>query len=73
MRDMKSVICNTVHDSIVIDVHPDEKDQCIQALKDSMLCLPHETKLRYGVTYDMPIGIELKIGKNWLDLSEVNL
>ena len=73
MRNMKSKICNTVHDSIVIDVHPDEKDQCIQILKDSMLCLPMETKRRYGVMYDMPVGIELKIGKNWLDLSEVNL
>ena len=70
---MKSKICNTVHDSIVIDVHPDEKDQCIQVLKESMLCLPSETKRRYGVTYDMPVGIELKIGKNWLDLTEVSL
>ena len=73
MRNMKSVICNTVHDSIVLDVHPDEKDQCIQILKESMLSLPSETKRRYGVTYDMPVGIELKIGKNWLDLTEVSL
>ncbi len=73
MRNMKSVICNTVHDSIVLDVHPDEKNQCIQILKDSMLCLPSETKRRYGVEYDMPVGIELKIGNNWLDLSEVDL
>ena len=73
MKNMKSKICNTVHDSIVIDVHPDEKDQCIQVLKESMLCLPSETKRRYGVTYDMPVGIELKIGKNWLDLTEVSL
>jgi len=25
------------------------------------------------VAYDMPVGIELKIGKNWLDLTEVDL
>ena len=33
--------------------------------------LPQETKRRYGLDYDMPVGIELKIGKNWLDLEEV--
>ena len=75
MRELKmqSVICNTVHDSIVLDVHPDEKQQCIDVLSKAMLCLPSETKRRYGIEYDMPVGIELKIGKNWLDLSEVDL
>ena len=70
---IQSVICNTVHDSIVMDVHPDEKDICIDLLKHAMLSLPFETMRRYGVTYDMPVGIEIKIGKNWLDLEEVNL
>ena len=75
MRELKmqSVICNTVHDSIVLDVHPNEKQQCIDVLSKAMLCLPSETKRRYGIQYDMPVGIELKIGKNWLDLSEVDL
>jgi hypothetical protein len=35
--------------------------------------LPAQTMNRYGVEYDMPVGIELKIGKNWLDLEEVDL
>ena len=72
-RKMKSVICNTVHDSIVLDVHPDEKDGCINLLAYSMQNLPAQTMNRYGVEYDMPVGIELKIGKNWLDLEEVDL
>ena len=69
---MQSVICNTVHDSIVLDVHPDEKEQCIELLSKSMLSISDGSKARYGLEYDMPIGIELKIGKNWLDLNEVN-
>lgn len=69
---MQSVICNTVHDSIVLDVHPDEKDQCIKVLSEAMLSISNGSKARYGLEYDMPIGIELKIGNNWLDLSEVN-
>jgi DNA polymerase I-like protein with 3'-5' exonuclease and polymerase domains len=70
---VRSVICNTVHDSIVMDVHPDEKNICIDMMKHAMLSLPFETVRRYGVTYNMPVGIEIKAGKNWLDLHEVEL
>ena len=72
-RKMKSIICNTVHDSIVLDVHPNEKYGCINLLAHCMQNLPAQTMNRYGVEYDMPVGIELKIGKNWLDLEEVDL
>jgi len=68
---MKSVICNTVHDSIVMDVYPGEEQQCIEVMSKSMLCIPEESERRYNVRYNMPIGIELKMGKNWLDLEEV--
>ena len=71
MKGMKSVICNTVHDSIVIDVYPGEEEQCIQVMSQAMLCLPQETKRRYNKEYNMPVGIELKMGKNWLDLEAV--
>ena len=57
------MICNTVHDSIVMDVHPDEKNICIDMMKHAMLSLPFETIRRYGLAYDMPVGIEIKIGK----------
>jgi len=72
-RKLNSVICNTVHDSIVLDVHPDEKEACINLLAYAMQSLPEETVNRYGVEYDMPVGIELKIGKNWLDSEEIEL
>ena len=35
-------------------------------------CVSDGSKARYGLEYDMPVGIELKIGNNWLDLSEVS-
>jgi DNA polymerase I-like protein with 3'-5' exonuclease and polymerase domains len=72
-RKLISVICNTVHDSIVVDVHPSEKDICIKLMAEAMMSLPEETIRRYNVAYDMPVGIELKIGDNWLDLTEVDL
>ena len=70
-RRMQSIICNTVHDSIVIDVHPDEQDLAVETMKEAMLSLPEECKKRYNVDYDMPIGIEIKIGNNWLDMKEI--
>jgi len=36
-----------------------------------MLSLFDECEKRYNIIYSMPIGIELKIGKNWLDLEPV--
>jgi hypothetical protein len=40
-------------------------------MSECMLAIPRESKERYGIEYDMPVGIELKMGKNWLDLEEV--
>ena len=70
-KGMKSVICNTVHDSIVLDVFPDEEKEAIEILTESMLSIKNEAQKRYGIEYDMPIGIELKMGKDWLDMDEV--
>ena len=70
-KGMKSVICNTVHDSIVLDVFPDEEKEAIEILTESMLSIKNEAQKRYRIEYDMPIGIELKMGKDWLDMDEV--
>lgn len=69
--NIKSLICNTVHDSIVLDVYPGEEDTCIKLVAEAMLSLPEECQRRYGVHYDMPIGLEIKMGPNWLETSEV--
>jgi hypothetical protein len=54
-----------------MDAHPDEIDICVDLMKHAMLSLPFETMRRYGISYDMPVGIEIKAGKNWLDLDVV--
>jgi hypothetical protein len=55
-----------------MDVHPDEKDQMIDLLRRSMLCIPEECSREFGIDFDMPIEIELKIGTDWLNLQEIN-
>ena len=69
----QSRIINTVHDSIIMDVHPDEKNTMIELLKRSMLCIPEECSTVFGVTFDMPIDIEMKIGTDWLNLEELKI
>jgi len=69
--ELKSLICNTVHDSIVLDVFPGEEDTVTNLVAEAMLSLPDECQRRYGVTYDMPVGLEIKMGPNWLDTHEV--
>ena len=69
---LKSMIINTVHDSIIIDVHPNERNACIIALQQGMYSLALECERRYNIKYDMPIGVELKIGKDWLNLQEIS-
>jgi len=36
-----------------------------------MYSLVQECKKRYNIEYDMPIGTELKIGEDWLNLKEI--
>jgi len=70
-RKLKTIICNTVHDSVVLDVYPGEEKQAITTLKDAMMSLSVECIKRYGFKYTMPVGIELKLGNDWLNMEEV--
>ncbi len=70
-RKLKTIICNTVHDSVVLDVYPGEDKKAITTLKDAMMSLSDECVKRYGFKYTMPVGIELKLGNDWLNMEEV--
>jgi DNA polymerase I-like protein with 3'-5' exonuclease and polymerase domains len=71
LQHMQSCIVNTVHDSIVIDIHPDEKDQVIQAVKDMNDGLNDIVERYYGVKMNVPLLLEAKIGPNWLETVDV--
>jgi DNA polymerase I-like protein with 3'-5' exonuclease and polymerase domains len=68
---MKSCIVNSVHDSIVIDVHPDEEKQVIKVIDDTNKALPELITTRWGVVFNVPLLLEAKIGPNWLDVKDV--
>ena len=54
-----------------MDVHPQEEDIAIKLMENAMLGIREECKNRYGIDYNMPIGIELKIGDDWSNLETV--
>jgi len=71
-NQMQSCIVNTVHDSIVIDVHPNEKDKVlriIHAANDRLLAIVNK---KWKLDFNVPLLLEAKIGPNWLDTKDVS-
>jgi DNA polymerase I-like protein with 3'-5' exonuclease and polymerase domains len=66
--NMQSFLVNTVHDSAVPEVHPDEKELYKKLAKTS---LTQDVVLyldkTYGITFDVPLSIEFKSGRNWAE------
>ena len=71
LKHMQSCIVNTVHDSIVIDIHPDEEQQVIDVINQTNEALPSLIVSRWGVEFNVPLLLEAKIGPNWLDTKDV--
>ncbi len=69
---MQSCVVNTVHDSIVIDVHPDEERRVIEVIQETNNSLPNLIAIRWGLTFNVPLELEAKIGPNWLDTKDVS-
>lgn len=71
LEPMQSCIVNTVHDSIVVDVHPDEEEQVINLVKSMNDNLSNLINMAFAVTLNVPMLLEAKIGNNWLDTKDV--
>ena len=72
LSTFKSCVVNSVHDSIVIDVHPDEEKGVIEVINRTNKDLPDLIKLRWGIDFNVPLLLESKIGNNWLDTKDVS-
>ena len=69
--NLKSKFINTVHDSIVVDIHPDEIDIVCSTLYRDMMGVVDVLKNKFNLTLDVPMEVELKIGNDWLDMEEI--
>jgi DNA polymerase-1 len=68
---LQSCVVNTVHDSIVIDVHPNEKDKVIRIINRSNEVLVDIINKKWNIDFNVPLLLEAKIGNNWLDTKDV--
>ena len=71
--DLKSRLIITVHDSIVVDVHPDELMQVRDVVRDAMVGVKQELIDRFGYEPVLPLDIEIEYGKDWMTMSELSL
>ena len=71
MNKMQSCIVNTVHDSIVIDVHPDEEQKVMKVIDTANNNLLKLVNKKWMLDFNVPLLLEAKIGDNWLDTKSV--
>ncbi len=69
---LKSRLILTVHDSIVVDLHPDEREIVVKALVWAMRDVSVELKSRYDYDTVLPLDIEIESGVNWMTSDLIN-
>ena len=71
LKGMQSCIVNSVHDSLVIDVHPDELEQVKYVIKRANNSLVTLINKQWDIDFNVPLLLECKIGPNWLEVKDV--
>jgi DNA polymerase I-like protein with 3'-5' exonuclease and polymerase domains len=71
LKPMQSMLVNSVHDSVVIDIHPDEEQQVISLINDTNAELKSLIDDKFSIDFNVPLLLEAKIGVNWLEQQEV--
>jgi len=71
LQPMHSCLVNSVHDSMVIDTHPDEIDDVLGIISLINTNLNDMIQKEYNIKVNVPLLLESKIGDNWLDTKDV--
>jgi DNA polymerase I-like protein with 3'-5' exonuclease and polymerase domains len=66
MKDMQSFLVNTVHDSIIAELHPEERELWHDIAKQCLIddCYALLSKL-YKIKLTVPLGAGVMIGSHW--------
>jgi DNA polymerase I-like protein with 3'-5' exonuclease and polymerase domains len=64
--ELNSFIFNTVHDSVIIERHPEEKEKLDEIILDAFgtSCYNYLNEV-YNVQFNVPLGCGIKSGSNW--------
>lgn len=69
---LRSFIVNTIHDSVVMEIHPEEVDQVREiGVKCFTECVYTYLKLVYNIDFNVPLGTGFKAGKYWTEGTEI--
>ena len=71
LGSLQSKVVNSVHDSIVIDVHPNEINTVISLIKNINESMQSMIEQQFQISLNVPLLLEAKIGNNWLDTKDV--
>lgn len=66
----KSYIMSTIHDSVLVDVHPYEKDEVLKLIYLTLNDGVSIIKKRFGIDLIVPLKADVKVGVNALDTEE---
>ena len=73
IKRVASKIINAVHDSVVLDVYPGEEEVVARMTYDAMTKVDKQFEEQYNVSWQVPLAVDLEIGKDWLNMKEYNL
>jgi DNA polymerase I-like protein with 3'-5' exonuclease and polymerase domains len=71
LKPHRSCVVNSVHDSIVIDVHPEEVENVVEVVDSVQADLIGLINRRWDIDFNVPLALEAKIGNNWLEQNEL--
>jgi len=63
--DKKCLMINTVHDSIMFDIHKDALSEAVPLIAKTMESAPQMMKDIYGLNFNLPLNVEVTVGPNW--------
>jgi len=70
-QKVKSLLINTVHDSIVADVYPEEEAVMSRIFDEGTASVIPAMQEYYGINFNVPLDTEIKMGYDWLNMKEV--
>ena len=73
LKPYKSRVVNSVHDSIVIDVHPDEIEESVRVIDGVQRDLVDLINKKWSIDFNVPLALDSKMGDNWLEQKDVHV
>ena len=68
----KALLINTVHDSIMLDVHPDVVFSTAVTVKEVLEDAPHYINKTWGLEFDLPLRVDITTGPTWAEQTQFN-